>query len=196
MTDLTIEQLQRVMPRLKRATSEAEKYIAPLNAAMTEFQITTPHRQAVFLAQIAHESGQLVWWEEIWGPTKAQKRYEPPSDLAKRLGNTEPGDGVRYKGRGPIQLTGRANYRQIGQILDVDLESNPELAATPEVGFRIAGAFWDENMLNEIADETADPHGATDAFVRATKRVNGGLNGLSDRLKYWERATKALGIGA
>ncbi len=123
--------------------------------------------------------------EEIWGPTAQQKRYEPPSDLAKRLGNTQPGDGFRYRGRGPIQITGRANYKKYGDLLSVDLVGNPDLAATPQFAFSTAGQFWKRNGLNELAD--------VQDFITITKRINGGLNGLADRQKYYAIAKNVLG---
>src|SRR5262245_28081439 len=95
---VTLEELIEIMPRL-RSVAEATTYPAPLNAAMREFEITTEPRIAAFLAQIAHESGELRYWEEIWGPTAVQKRYEGRADL----GNVEPGDGFKFRGRGPIQ---------------------------------------------------------------------------------------------
>src|SRR4030095_4349985 len=118
-----------------------------------EFGINTPLREAAFLAQIAHESGQLRFMEEIWGPTEAQRSYEPQSDLARRLGNTEVGDGKRFKGRGPIQITGRANYATFGDLLGLDIINDPVMAAALEVGFRIAGLYWQKNGLNELADQ-------------------------------------------
>ena len=104
---LTADQLRRIMPNL--AAAKAESLLGHLNAAMAEFGIDTLLRTAAFAAQLAHESGEFRWMEEIWGPTSAQKRYEPQTDLSKRLGNSEAGDGLRFKGRGPIQLTGRSN---------------------------------------------------------------------------------------
>jgi putative chitinase len=126
-------------------------------------------RLAHFLAQVTHESGGFRYMEEIWGPTDAQRRYEGRADL----GNTKAGDGFRYKGRGPLQLTGRANYRDYGARLGLDLEGNPALAATPEVGLRIALEFWKVKGLNALADK--------DDIVGITRRVNGGSNGLTDR---------------
>jgi len=176
-------QLREIMPRLP-AVRLAE-FLPHLNAAMAEFAIDPPARAAAFVAQLAHESGEFRWMEEIWGPTAAQRRYEPPSTLAARLGNTQPGDGRRFKGRGPIQLTGRANYRRFGQLLGIDLVAEPEHAASPAVAFRIAGLYWANRGLNALAD-------AGD-FREITRRINGGFNGLADRLKYFERARAALG---
>ncbi|MEP0546747.1 MAG: glycoside hydrolase family 19 protein [Rhodothermales bacterium] len=181
---ITEQTLTGIMPNLKSERRVA--FMPHLHAAMEEFEINTPLRQAAFLAQLAHESGEFRYMEEIWGPTAAQKRYEPPSSLARRLGNTEPGDGFRYKGRGPIQVTGRDNYRRYGGLLGLDLEAEPEQAATPEVGFRIAGLYWHKNGLNELAD--------VEHFKTITKRINGGYNGLEDRRRYYERARTALGI--
>jgi putative chitinase len=176
--------LRRVMPGIRTAICAS---CTPfLRQAMDEFAITTPARAAAFLAQLAHESGQLRWFEEIWGPTAAQRRYEPPDRKAGRLGNTEPGDGKRFKGRGPIQLTGRANYRRYGRALGVDLIADPPLAATKEVGFRIAGLFWQRNGLNLLADQQR--------FRLITRRINGGFNGLRDRLRFYERAKRVFGV--
>jgi putative chitinase len=178
---LTEAMLRQIMPRVRPSSCSA--YAPFLQKAMEEFTIDRPPRAAAFLAQLAHESGQLRFMEEIWGPTPAQRRYEPPTRLAARLGNTEPGDGKRFKGRGPIQLTGRANYRRYGKFLGVDLVAGPELAATKEVGFRVAGLFWKQNGLNELAD--------AQRFKAITRRINGGFNGLADRISFYERA-KAL----
>jgi predicted chitinase len=182
---LTVDQLRRIMPNL--ASARAESLLPHLNAAMAEFGIDTLLRTAAFAAQLAHESGEFRWMEEIWGPTSAQKRYEPQTDLSKRLGNSEAGDGLRFKGRGPIQLTGRANYSRFGDLLGLDLIGSPAQAAEPGVAFRIAALFWKNRGLNEFA-EAGD-------FREVTRRINGGFNGLEDRLKYYERATSVLAIG-
>ena len=178
---LTIEQLRQVMPLLPE--SRAVEYLPHLQAAIYECEINTPARIAAFLAQIAHESGQLKYWAEIWGPTLAQKRYEGRADL----GNTQTGDGKRFKGRGPIQITGRSNYRKYAGLLDLPLIDKPELLELPMHGFRSAAAFWATNGLNAIADEDT-----VVAFSRITRRINGGYNGLADRRKYWARAKDAL----
>jgi predicted chitinase len=148
---------------------------------------TTLLRTAAFVAQLAHESGEFRWMEEIWGPTPAQLRYEPPNDLAQRLGNTEPGDGKRFKGRGPIQITGRFNYAKYGTLLGRDLVAEPALAAAPELAFATAGLFWQTNGLNELAD--------AEDFVKITRRINGGTNGLADREKYYAQAKAVLAAG-
>jgi len=184
---LTDEQLRAIMPLL--SVTKRGELLPFLQTAMTEFAIATAARAAAFLAQLAHESGQLRYMEEIWGPTDAQKRYEPPSTLAAKLGNTEPGDGKRFKGRGPIQITGRANYRRFGDLLGIDLVSDPPRAAVPDLAFRIAGLFWATNGLNELAD-----YASTDAFREITRRINGGLNGLADRERFYAVARAVLGV--
>ena len=186
---LTSDELHAIMPGLPDAKNAA--YLPPLDAAMTEFAIDTPPRAAAFLAQLAHESAQLRFMEEIWGPTAQQLRYEPTSSLATALGNTQAGDGKRFKGRGPIQITGRANYQRFGGLLDVDLETTPEQAALPDLAFRIAGLYWSKKGLNELADQATD-----DAFREITRRINGGFNGLSDRQQFYAAARTALGVTA
>jgi predicted chitinase len=136
--------------------------------AMLEHAITRQARARDFLAQVLHESAGLRFFEEI----ASGAAYEGRADL----GNTHPGDGRRYKGRGPIQLTGRANYRWAGRILKLPLEQNPGLAAQHEVGWRIAALYWKSHGLNELADKGQ--------FVAITRRINGGTNGLADRLRY------------
>jgi predicted chitinase len=179
---ITLEQLRAVMPRL--AEAKALRFLPHLNAAMHVHGVATLSRTAAFVAQLAHESGELRFMEELWGPTAAQRRYEPMSTLAQRLGNTQPGDGARFRGRGPIQITGRANYRRYGGLLGLDLEAQPEQAAGPDVGFQTAGLFWRSNGLNELAD--------AEQFVGITRRINGGTNGLAERERYFERAKAVL----
>lgn len=169
-------QLGEIMPKLPKA--RAEEYAPHLAYAMLKADITTPKRCAAFLAQLAHESGEFRWFEEL----ADGKAYEGRSDL----GNTKPGDGPRYKGRGPIQLTGRANYRAAGKALGIDLEKNPHLAATPEVGFQVAAWYWETKKLNEKADR-GDVRGVTRA-------INGGYNGLQERLAYYAKACEVLGV--
>jgi predicted chitinase len=171
---LTDDELRQIMPNC--APQKRTDYFPFIQQAMQEFAITTYLRESAFLAQLAHESGELRYMEEI----ASGSAYEGRKDL----GNTQPGDGKRFKGRGPIQLTGRANYAKYGQLLGLDLVNNPTMAATKEVGFRIAGQFWKLNGLNELADQQK--------FETITRRINGGINGLADRIKYYERAKKVL----
>ncbi|HMV87177.1 MAG TPA: hypothetical protein PLD20_20780 [Blastocatellia bacterium] len=178
---LTTAQLRKIMPGLAEAT--AASFLPHLLKALAEFEINTPVRMTAFLAQIGHESGGLRFWAEMWGPTEAQRRYEGRKDL----GNTQPGDGKRFKGRGPIQITGRKNYREYGLLLNLPLIDRPELLEQPEHGFRSAGAYWQKNALNALADKNTSA-----SFRVITQRINGGENGLADRLNYWQRAKEAL----
>jgi predicted chitinase len=182
-TMLSDNDLQQIMPRLPQA--KRQLYLPFINRVMVIYEIDTPLRASAFLAQIAHESAELKYMEGIWGPTAQQKKYEPPGEVATRLGNTQPGDGFRYRGRGPIQITGRANYEKYGDLLGIDLVGNPDLAATPQYAFSTAGLFWKLNGLNELAD--------VQDFTAITKRINGGLNGLAERQKYYEIAKNVLG---
>lgn len=133
-------------------------------------------RLAHFMAQLAHESGGFRYMEEI----ASGSAYEGRADL----GNTQPGDGKRYKGRGPIQLTGRANYRRFGQALGIDFENNPEIVALPSIGLLVACKFWDDRKLNALAD--------ADDVEAITRRVNGGTNGLADRKAYLAKAKELI----
>ncbi|MBK1698781.1 glycoside hydrolase family 19 protein [Rhodovibrio salinarum] len=162
---------------LAEAQSERIVRFQPsLVAAMQEVGIDTQLRRAHFLAQIAHESGGLRWLEEL----ASGKAYEGRADL----GNDQPGDGQRFKGRGLIQLTGRANYtafeRAIGRDLTSSTDAAAQVAADPDLCVRAATWFWQENGLNTLAD--------ADDLEAVTRRINGGLNGLDDRAKYLARA--------
>ena len=174
--DLTAAQLRASMPGL--AADRVPLFLGALNRAMARAHIDNPARRAAFLAQLAHESGELKFMEEL----ADGKAYEGRADL----GNTQPGDGPRFKGRGPIQLTGRANYRAAGTALGLELENEPARAADPEIGCRVAGWFWDTHGLNELAD--------TGKFREITQRINGGLNGIESREKYWQRAKETLKV--
>jgi predicted chitinase len=183
----TEEQLKAIMPALKVAKRQA--LLPFLQSAQAEFAIDTPLREAAFLAQLAHESVQLLFMEEKWGPTAQQLKYEPVSTVATSLGNTQAGDGKLFKGRGPIQLTGRANYKTFGDLLGVDLVADPPKAALPDIAFRIAGLFWKRKGLNELADAGTDA-----AFKEITRRINGGFTGLDDRRKFYAVARATFGI--
>lgn len=151
-------------------------FVEPLNATFAEFDIDTPARQAAFLAQVAHESGGFNYVREL----SSGEAYEGRKDL----GNTEPGDGRRFRGRGLIQVTGRANYALCGATLGLDLLAHPELLEEPVHAARSAGWFWNTRGLNALADRGD--------FERITRRINGGTNGQADRLAYFDKAKAAL----
>jgi putative chitinase len=113
-----------------------------------EFGIMTPLRIAHFLAQAAAETGNFRYLREIWGPTDAQQRYDGRDDL----GNTQPGDGFKYRGRGVFQITGRDNYLRYGRRLSLDLIDHPELAEDPATALHIACLYWADHRLNDYAD--------------------------------------------
>lgn len=166
------------------------RWVTPLNEAMAKFAITTPARAAHFLGQLAHESGRFAFVRELWGPTAAQRGYEGRRDL----GNTEPGDGFRYRGRGLIQVTGRANYRDVGKALGVDLITHPELLERPETAALASAWWWQANGLNELADIGNIDH-VSDRINRGrvTRQV-GDSNGYLERKLLTERALRVLGV--
>lgn len=179
---VTLEQLRKAMPTLKEA--KATLYLPFLNQALERFEVTTPLRMAAFLAQVAHESIDLRYFEEIADGSAYEGR--------KDLGNVQPGDGKRFKGRGPIQLTGRDNYRLFGQLLGIDLENDPKRAADPDVGFLTAGAFWDRKGLNALADNK--DIWKISARINGINRKTGQPNGIEDRVKRYELAKSVLGV--
>jgi len=205
---ITEDSLKQIMPKLP----DAKRALPPLQSAMSEFEVNTPKREAAFLAQIAHESAELTRFVEnlnyganglmttfskyFTDMAKAQQ-YERNQEkianhvYANRIGNGDEasGDGWRFRGRGPIQITGRENYAKYGGLLNVDLVNNPDQAATPEVGFRIAGVYWRENGLNKLAD--------AEMIETITERINGKKKlGLAERIHYYSRAKEVLGVPA
>lgn len=173
----TKEKLSIVLP-----LSPAERidhYFDPLKAGMTKYAITTPLQAAHFLAQVAHESASFLYTEEI----ASGDAYEGRKDL----GNTQPGDGRRYKGRGLIQLTGRANYAAYSKACGVDYVAHPErIADDPLAAVDVACWFWVTHGLPALAEQ--------DDVKAVTKRINGGYNGLDDRIHYLTRAKAVLGL--
>lgn len=169
--------------------------LAPHMVAALEFaQISTPKRLAHWIAQTGHESGRGRYLRELWGPTRQQLRYEG-TDLAARLGNVRAGDGVRYIGRGLIQVTGRSNYRALFQRLhsslgDIipDFEAVPRLLESPDWASMSAADYWRSRGLNRYADKG-------DIYT-LTRRINGGTNGLADRTALTHRAMQVLGINS
>jgi putative chitinase len=189
----------------------AERFAPYLSAGMAFYGIDTPQRQAPFLANIGHESGGLKWLSEIWGPTAAQKRYErnfdapwPADDkearkdhfafnrLAYRLGNTQRGDGSKFRGHGLLHTTGRGNHVLVRNRLRERFDNVPDFEVEPEALMDLQWAalsacdYADMRRLNDIADG-----GDFDAYVIA---INGGLNGYEDRCERFAFAKKALGL--
>ena len=153
----------------------ARRHLPHMTAAMRKYGITTRPRARAFLATVLHESMALrASTEQASGA-----QYEGRRDL----GNTHRGDGQRFKGRGPIQLTGRANYTFYGRKLGIDLAAHPDMVANPEVGWQVAGLFFQKCLPAADAQD----------FRRVTRLVNGGMNGWDDRLRYWNRLAK-LGV--
>lgn len=191
MTMITFKQLQEIMPDAK--PERIREFIAHINAAMQEFSITTPARQAAFLAQIAHESGSLRYVREIADGSAYDKRID--------LGNTRPEavaiatefgttPGRMYRGHGLIQITGFDNHRACSAALLNDgsiLARHPEMLEMPSLAARSAAWFWDSHDLNALADRGD--------FERITRVINGGLNGYADRLAFYKRAKTALATG-
>jgi len=179
---LTSLQLQRIM--IYARASRVDELLPHFNAALPEARIDSPLRAAMWCAQLGHETASLRYLEELAGGVAYDPVVNPK--LAARLGNTQSGDGARYKGRGAIQLTGRANYAHASAALGLPLEELPELAALPENAFRIAAWFWTTHGLNLFADKGE--------LEKCTRVINGGLNGLLERHKYYDRACEVLGV--
>ncbi len=181
MIAIDLDVLRSIMPRFSGANHSKQARIVEaiagtMQATLAKYEIDTALRIAHFLAQIAHESAGFRTTEEF----ASGAAYEGRKDL----GNSEPGDGCRYKGRGLLQLTGRANYRALGTKIGMDLEGNPELAAEPVTSLVIACEYWTDRKINRHCDQ--------DDLIRVTKAVNGGLNGLEDRRRYLGKAKTAL----
>lgn len=170
----------------------AQGFLKGLEKYGSDAGLDKPHRMAHFLAQIMHESAEFRYFKEIWGPTTAQRRYEGRSDL----GNFRAGDGKRYMGRGPIQLTGRHNYnnftiwvRKTYGTAMPNFVNSPNLVENPEYGTLAAIWYWTVGnptgkSLNRYADDNN--------IEMITRRVNGGLNGYQDRIEYYDRSALTL----
>lgn len=213
---LTPGMMRQLCPRL--TVEQGVAWATELGAAGVEFYVSTPERMAHWLAQLCHESAGLTRLEEdlhysakrlaqVWprryavDPRAADLQpnvlahhlAHKPDVLANdvyagRMGNGPPetGDGWRYHGRGPIQLTGRENYTRAGEALDLPLVEHPEMALQVDVGARVAAWYWATHGCNDLADQ-----GDIGAI---TKAINGGSNGLQDRIAWHKRAMIVLGI--
>ena len=193
---MTLEQLQ--------AIGIDAKWLEPLNNAFDKYQINTPKRQAAFIGQCGHESNNFRTLEEnlhysanalmrVW-PSRfpdndvAEKYANNPEKIANkvysgRMGNTEDGDGWKYHGRGLIQLTGKDNYKRCGDSIGIDLVNHPDLLLQSDYAALSAGWFWSKHGLNQLAD--------LGDWVSITKRINGGIHGIDDRVA---RTNKALAV--
>lgn len=202
---ITQQQLLQILPN---AGDQAGVFVPVLNTAMNAYQIVTTQRVAAFLAQAGHESGQLrsvvenlnydaqalvASWPNRFTPALAAQVARKPEQIANIVyasrmdnGDASSGDGWNYRGRGLIQITGRSNYRQcsLGLFGDERLLQQPELLEQPQWAAESAAWFWEQQGLNALAD--------ADQFNSITRKINGGLNGLEDRLQLWARARVVL----
>ncbi|WP_248806040.1 glycoside hydrolase family 19 protein [Pseudomonas sp. MWU13-2100] len=202
---ITQQQLLQILPN---AGDQAGVFVPVLNTAMNAYQIVTTQRVAAFLAQAGHESGQLrsvvenlnydaqalvATWPNRFTPALAAQVARQPEQIANIIyasrmdnGDASSGDGWNYRGRGLIQITGRSNYRQcsLGLFGDERLLLQPELLEQPQWAAESAAWFWEQQGLNALAD--------ADQFNSITRKINGGLNGLEDRLQIWARARAVL----
>ena len=178
---ITTQQLLQILPN---AGQSAGVFVSALNTAMNHYQIVGLKRVAAFIAQVGHESGQFRYVREL-GNNQYLSKYDTGS-LAKRLGNTPEadGDGQKYRGRGLIQITGRANYVECGEALGLDLVNHPELLEKPQHASMSAAWFCATRGLNTLAD--------AGKFDTITRRINGGQNGAADRQALYARALKVL----
>lgn len=211
------EILKKVFP--DSTEENREKYAKALGFAMMRYNINNPNRTRAFLAQIGHESGQLsavvenlnysvkalrsVFGKYFKTDAEAEQYARKPEAIANvvyanRLGNgdTASGEGWKYRGRGLIQLTGKANYdkatnEMYALPMGVDFVDEPDLLATPDYAAQSAAWFWETNGLNALADQLGGADYA-DIFKAITKRINGGYNGLADRVKLYELAKTAI----
>ena len=202
---LTLDQLRACLPEAK--TANLEKFLEGINETFEHFEINTPKRCAMFLAQTAHESGNFAATQEnlnysAKGLVGTFKKYFPspdstigyerkPDRIANRVyanrmgnGNEQSGDGFKYRGRGLIQLTGKDNYTNCGLALLMDLTTDPDQVANNPVAVLSAGWFWDTRRLNQWADKGD--------VLTVTKKINGGTIGLEDRKKHYEHILEVL----
>ena len=188
---ITHDQLRTIMPYAKNLAY----FVEPLDEAMHRFEINTPARQAAFLANLAHESGEFRYMEEIADGSAYDNRADlgntaPEAIRIAQLHGTTP--GCFYKGHGPIQITGYWNHRDCGAALGLDLVQYPGLLCQPHYGCLSAGWFWHTNGINAFAD-AGDFDGCGDKVNRGRKTARtGDSNGWADRVRYHERAKAVL----
>lgn len=183
--NVTSRQLTIIMPAAYN-NKNLSLYVTYLNGYAEVFHIDTPLRMAHFLAQVAHETSELQHMRELGNEAYCAK-YDV-GKLKQMLGNTKKGDGYKYKGRGMMQLTGRANYQayQNSKFCKGDIMTNPSLLEQPLGATKSGMWYWNSRKINAMADK--------DSVEGVTRLINGGTNGLASRIKYLERAKKAFGI--
>ena len=201
---VSIEQMKTIIPKMNWV--KAQTYLPYMNTVLPNFGIDTPLRKAHFLSQLSHESGGLKYSEEnlnysaqalrsVFGKyfkskEIAEEYARKPEKIANRVyanrmgnGNEESGDGWKYRGRGLIQLTGKENYQNFANDHGVDCVNNPDLILDPEIALTSACWFWKKRKINAHADK--------DDIHMVTKRINGGNNGILDRIQ-WLDSSKNL----
>jgi len=213
MNIITKEQFLRMLTN-PAAKESIDGWVEPLNAAMAEWEIGSPQRQAAFLGQVLHESGELqhlvenlsysatrlrqVWPTRFPDDETAAQYANNPQKLASKVyasrmgnGDESSGDGWKYRGRGLFQLTGRQNYMHCAEALHLDVLNDPDLLAQPLGAARSAAWFWNSRKLNELSDEKPgfDPDAE---FVKITKLINGGTIGLQARQASWVLCRRVL----
>lgn len=181
---ITLEQLNQIFPAGAKAGRNAQ-FLAPLNDLFDKGGVNTAKRIAGFLSQIGVESEEFLYVKEL-GNNAYFAKYDIATNpsKAKGLGNTQPGDGAKFKGRGLIQVTGRANYTACGKALGIDLVNKPELLEQPKYAVDSAGWYWSSRNINAACD--------ADDIVRITKLVNGGRMHLDRRTAYYNKAKSVL----
>ena len=181
---ISLSQLNAIFPEGGKSGRNA-KYLAPLNDLFAKAGINTVKRIAGFLSQIGVESEEFLYVRELGNTAYFNKydiRYAPKK--AQELGNTQPGDGAKYKGRGLIQVTGKSNYTACGRALGLDLVNKPELLEQPQYAVDSAGWYWGLRNINAACD--------ADDIVKITKLVNGGTMHIDRREAYYKKAKSVL----
>ena len=179
--DITQKQLLDAVPGLYKA--RLDEFVASFNMFHAYFGLNTRDRIIHYLAQVFHESGSLRYVEEL----SSGAQYEGRKDL----GNTQKGDGKRFKGRGFIQLTGRKNYQDFynDEWCSDNIVAYPNLVSNFPLNQMVSMWFWDRNNLNDLADLDNGANGE-DIVKKITRKVNGGYNGLDERVKFYQKFKK------
>lgn len=183
--DLNADFLAAVAPHLagSRAAQQATIIAACgpiLKPTLDQYSINTPLRVSHFIGQTMEESAGYSTTREFASGQEYEDRHD--------LGNVQPGDGPRYKGRGLIQLTGRANYHKMSGEVGQDIEANPLLVEQFPLALIVSCIFWRDRSINAAAD--------ADDIVHVTRLINGGTHGLSDRTLFTNKAKRLLAVAS